>query len=148
MLLDTYPNSSAALYGIRPMYADTQQGYDGMTTANSGLPANQNALRDNGVFGWIGDRRKFMVEQNKDNVLLEHGSMRIRGNEQIRAGMFVRLVRGGFSAEYYVVQVDHEYVPFTGFFSTLIVERGMGFVERVKRGGGPDSPYLAELSGQ
>src|SRR3546814_3609908 len=71
-----------------------------------------------------------MVEQNKDNVLLERGTFRIRGNENIRAGMFVRLRRGGFSAEYYVVTVEHEYVPFSGFFSTLTVERGMGFVER------------------
>src|SRR3546814_14030095 len=86
-----------------------------------------------------------MVEQNKDNVLLERGTFRIRGNENIRAGMFVRLRRGGFSAEYYVVTVEHEYVPFSGFFSTLTVERGMGFVERAKRGGGADSPYLADM---
>src|SRR3546814_13152795 len=86
-----------------------------------------------------------MVEQNKDNVLLERGTFRIRGNENIRAGMFVRLRRGGFSAEYYVVTVEHEYVPFSGFFATPTLERGMGLVARAKPGGGADSPYLAEM---
>lgn len=146
VLLDTYDNSAVKLYGTRVMYADTQQGGDDVTTFNSGQPADQQTKRDTSMANWITDRRKIMVAQNKDNVLLERGVMRVRGNEDIRAGMFVRLRRGSFSAEYYVVQVDHDYIPFQGFFSTLTVERGMGFVERSKREGGVDSPYLAELN--
>lgn len=145
VLLETYPNSATALYGTRVMYGQTQQGGDDVNTFNSGLPAEEHRRRNTDIASWIKARRVFMVLQNKDNVLLESGTMRVRGNERIRPGMFVRLVRGGFSAEYYVVQVDHEYVPFSGFFSTLKVERGMGFVERAKRGGGSASPYLAEL---
>lgn len=145
VLLDEYPNSASKLYGTRVMYGDTQQGGDEVKTFNSGQDETGNSKRDTSVSNWINDRRRIMVEQNKDNVVLEHGSMRIRGNEEVRAGTFVRLRRGNFTAEYYVCSVSHDYIPFQGFFSTLAVERGMGFVERSKREGGAASPYLAEL---
>ena len=66
------------------------------------------------------------------------------GNPKIRAGTYIRLKRGAFSALYYVVQVDHSYVPFNGFVSTLTVERGTGFVERIKMESGKQSPWIAE----
>jgi len=147
VLLDTYPNSAQQYYGMRVMYAETQQGGDDVETFNSGLPAAQQAQRNTSMAGWVADRRKIVVAQNKDNVLLERGTMRVRGNERIKAGSYVRLRRGGFVADYYVTQVDHNYIPFVGFFSTLTVERGMGFVQRLQRDGGADSPYLSELSG-
>jgi hypothetical protein len=145
VLLEDYPNSATALYGTRVMYGQTEQGGDKVDTFNSGQPESEKRKRDADMVDWIDSRRRFLVEQNKDNVLLERGTIRVRGNERIRPGKFVRLKRGGFSAEYYVTQVEHDYVPFSGFFSTLAVERGMGFVERAKRGGGAASPYMAEL---
>lgn len=145
VLLDTYANSAAQLYGIRVMYADTQQGGDDVTTFSSGLPSAQQSNRDTSMANWINDRRNIMVQQNKDNVLFESGTIRVRGNENIKAGTYVTLRRGQFKAIYYVVQVDHDYLPYQGFFSTLTVERGTGFIERVKRSGGSDSPYLAEM---
>lgn len=144
--LGAYANSAMALYGTRVMYGHTEQGGDDVVTFNSGQPENEDRARAAKMADWMQSRRVFMALQNRDNVLFERGTMRVRGNENIRAGNFVRLHRGGFAAEYYVVQVDHDYVPFVGFFSTLTVERGMGFVERVKRGG-PASPYLAEMQG-
>jgi hypothetical protein len=45
---------------------------------------------------------------------------------------------------YYVVQVDHSFVPFNGFVSTLTLERGLGFVERAKMESGRQSPWIAE----
>lgn len=96
------------------------------------------------MLSWIEERRRVMVEQNKDNVVLERGTMRIFGNEKIRAGMYINLKRGAFSALYYVVQVDHSFVPFNGFVSTLTLERGLGFVERAKMESGRQSPWIAE----
>lgn len=145
VLLDTYANSATQLYGLRVMYADTQQGGDDVTTLSSGQPADVKAKFDTSMANWINDRRSIMVQQNKDNVLLESGMIRVRGNEAIKAGVYVRLRRGQFKATYYVVEVAHDYIPFQGFFSTLTVERGTGFIERSKRGGGADSAYLAEM---
>lgn len=146
-LLEDYPNARTDLYGLRVMYGQTEMGPDGVSTFNSGQKAADTEARDTATAAWISERRRIMVEQNKDNVVLERGTMRVRGNESIKAGYYVRLKRGAFTALYYVVQVDHDYIPFNGFYSTLIVERGMGFVERAKRGGGSDSPYLSELLG-
>lgn len=143
--LSEYENSAANLYGLKLVDTETQQGGDDVSTFSSGLPSADQSKRDTSMANWINDRREILVNQNKDNVLLERGTMRVRGNEGIKAGMYVRLRRGQFRATYYVTQVDHEYLPFVGFFSTLTVERGTGFVERSKRGGGPDSPYLAEM---
>jgi hypothetical protein len=147
VLLDKYPNTDSKLYGIRVMMVDTMMGGDEETTFGSGQDKAKQDKRDTGVANWVNDRRKILVEQNKDNVVLERGSMRIRGNEAVRAGGFVRLSRGGFSAEYYVTQVTHDFVAFQGFYTTLNFERGMGFAERSKREGGPDSPYLSEMRG-
>ena len=145
--LEEYENAASKLYGTRLMDASTQQGGDDVSSFNSGEDKTTAASRSTSQVNWIDDRRRIMVEQNKDNVVLEQGVMRVRGNEKIRAGTYVKLRRGSFTAEYYVSQVSHEYIPFQGFFSTLLVERGMGFVERSKREGGPDSPYFSEMIG-
>jgi len=146
VLLDEYPNSAAALYGLKTMYGESMTGPSNVKTFNSGLPQKEEETRVKSVFEWLNERRKAMVEQNKDNVVLEQGSMRVFGNEKIRAGMYVRLNRGAFKALYYITQVEHNYVPFNGFMSTLTVERGLGFVERSKMGGGKQSPWIAERS--
>lgn len=144
--LSEYPNTASKLYGIRVMFVDTQMGGDDVKTFQSGQKEAEHKKRDTSQVNWINDRRRILVEQNKDNVVFEKGSMRIKGNERIRSGMYVRLRRGQFFAEYYVAQIHHDYMPFQGFFSTLNVERGRGFIERAKRDGGSASPYYAELS--
>ena len=147
VLLGDYPNSDEKLYGIRLMFVDTMQGGDAVKTHKSGQSETEQGERDTGQAGWIDDRRRILVEQNKDNVVFERGSMRIRGNERVRAGTYVRIHRGDFTAKYYVTHIRHDYVPFGAFISTLMVERGTGFIERAKREGGPTSPYMAELLG-
>lgn len=145
VLLSSYPNCTETLYGLRPMTHDTQQGGDAVDTMSSGLLADAQGTRNTEMCNWINNRRAIMVAMNQDNVLYESGSMRVRGNENIRAGMYVRLHRGTFVATYYVEKVDHDYMPFQGVFSTLTVERGTGFIQRAQRSGGTDSPYLAEM---
>ncbi|PMQ04238.1 hypothetical protein DyAD56_16240 [Dyella sp. AD56] len=144
VLQTTYPNNLVSLYGIRPMQSDTQMSGDQVISNSSGYLATAMNARDTDIVGWVNNRRKIMLQMNQDNVLYEQGSMRVRGNENIRAGMYVRLHRGTFVATYYVVKVENDFMPFQGVFSTLTLERGTGFIERVTRGGGVDSPYLAE----
>ena len=143
VLLDQYPNTSGGLYGIKAMYGETQTGAK-IETFSSGQAEGKVNKTHADMFSWIEERRRVMVEQNKDNVVLERGTMRIFGNEKIRAGMYINLKRGAFSALYYVVQVDHSFVPFNGFVSTLTLERGLGFVERAKMESGRQSPWIAE----
>ena len=142
--LNDYPNTNIDLYGLREMYGETQTGPASITTHGSGPPEDKINKTGDDMFSWIEERRHVMVEQNRDNVVLEHGTMRVFGNEKIRAGTYIKLERGAFSALYYVVQVDHSFVPFNGFVSTLTLERGLGFVERAKMGSGRQSPWIAE----
>lgn len=144
---DTYLNCADQYYGLRVMEVDTQMGGDDLTTANSGQPNAQQIVRDTSTVNWISSRREIMLLQNRDNVLFESGMIRARANEEIRPGNYVNLIRGSFQASYYVTQIDTDYVAFQGVFASLQVERGTGFIERLKREGGANSPYLAELTG-
>jgi hypothetical protein len=148
VILDQYANSAVQFYGMRLMETDTQQGGNDVTTANSGLPKAQQDIRDASMGNWLANRRAIMSEQNKDNVVFESGTARIRANENIRAGCYIRIIRGSFMASYYVSKVDLDCIPFQGLFMTLTLERGTGFIERVKvSSGATTSPYLAELAG-
>ncbi|SAK98646.1 hypothetical protein AWB80_07564 [Caballeronia pedi] len=148
VILDQYPNSATQFYGMRIMETSTQQGGSDVSTINSGLPADQQATRDTSMVSWITNRRAIVVAQNKDNVLYESGTARIRANENIRAGCYVKIIRGSLEAMYYVSKVDLDCIPYQGLFMTLTLERGTGFIERVKvSSGASTSPYLAELSG-
>lgn len=146
VVLTEYPNSSEQLYGMRLMFTDTQMGGDEVVTFNSGLPEIEKLNRQSNQVNWIDYRRRQLVAMNKDNVLFESGSVRLRGNENLRAGVYMKIKRGTFEAMYYVVSVTHEFLPYQGFFTTAVLERGTGFIERVKRNGGAESPYLAELA--
>jgi hypothetical protein len=143
--LTQYPNSASALYGLRLVWQNTTLGGPSVTNNKSGLTESEQDVRDGNIFDWVGNRRAFLVAQNKDNSLLERGSMRIKGNERIKEGSYVQIRRGTFSSLFYVSQVSHQMLPYRGFYTNLVLERGLSFVNRIKMAGGVDSPYLAEL---
>jgi hypothetical protein len=140
-----YANCASALYGLRLVWQNTQLGGPSITNNKSGLPEAEQNARDANLFDWVANRRAFLVAQNKDNSLLELGSLRIKGNEKIRAGNYVMIRRGNFSSMFYVSQVSHQMLPFEGFYTNLVLERGQSFSNRIKLAGGVDSPYLAEM---
>lgn len=139
--LGTYANSAVRYYGPRVMSLESQQGgADTPTMTAGGKSADVDKVGASSA-DWMSRRRKIVADSNKDNVVLERGVMRMRGREDVRAGRYIRLRRGSMTADYYVVQVDHEFVPFQGFFTTAYVERGTGFMARVASSG---SPYFME----
>lgn len=152
--LKRYPNASPDYYGTRPMYAETQQGEDSITNMNSGLSPGEQEARSGKQLSWIDKRRKQMLEMNKDNVVYERGSARIKGGpmrpvkdgrrEAMKAGDYALFQFGNITSEAYVVQIDDEFLPFQGYTTTLVFERGTGFVERASMETGAQSPWLAE----
>lgn len=145
--LTDHRNSTQSIYGLRKMFDVTNQGDPLEEHHGNGVTKDEHRRQYSLTTGWINKRRIEIVEQNKDNVVFESGTIRIMGREDIKAGMYLEVVRGSMAASYYIVQVDQEFVPFQGFFSTLMVERGTGFINRAKREAGLQSPYFAELSG-
>ncbi|MGF6641773.1 hypothetical protein [Paraburkholderia sp. MM6662-R1] len=140
-----YGNVSPTLYGTRKMEEATNQSNIGETNNGNGTPAGE-ARTNNGIsaIDWLNLRREQLYGQNKDNVILETGSMRAKGNENIRAGTYVRLTHGNMRSLYYVVAVTHDFTPFGNYLTEVQFERGTGFIDRVQRAG-PDSAYWDEL---
>lgn len=129
-----YLNSNMAYYGIRKMEVETA------LLPNSYIPSDSDKseqAKSNMVKSgnWISDRRDLLAAINKDNVIFESGSMRLSGNERIKAGRQIELTRGegNVKSSAYITQVDHEYSPFQGFYTNIIFERGTGFIERSQK---------------
>jgi hypothetical protein len=144
--LQDHHNANPKIYGVRKMWVQTQQGAASEWTSGAGAKEATVTQIQTLSESWITSRRTLLAAYNKDNVVFEDGSIRLRGREDIRAGVYVRLYRGSMTALYYVVEVSHEFIPFSGFFSTLRVVRGTGFIERAKRSGGLLAPYNSELT--
>lgn len=149
-----YPNSATKYYGTRVMTAETQQGDDGVTNMLSGLPKDQQAERSTKQEAWIDKRRRQMLEMNKDNVVFERGTARIKGGpmhadglECMKAGDYAQFLMGNMTSEAYVVQMDDEFIPYQGYTTTLTFERCTGFVERTGAESGTRAPWLAEQAG-
>ena len=140
--IQNYRNSAPWLYGLRMMQVTTNQGGRFDSQQEQELLAGKGALQS-----WLDERRGILVANNRDNVVFENGIMTLKGNERIKAGMYLRLTRGSMVAYYYVSRVEHSFMPYRAFITTATVERGTGFIERAKRGNGLQSPYLSELNG-
>lgn len=143
-----YPNTAIKYYGVRPMYAETQMSGDDIKNDQSGQPQDKQDDRNKKQESWIEKRRRLMIEMNKDNVVFERGSMRIKGGlmrpggaEAMKAGDYIRVHMGRLVWDAYVVQIDHDFVPYQGYTTTLIFERGEGFARRTALNG---APWIAE----
>lgn len=144
--LDNYGNCDPTVYGWRKMWEATQQGGPNETDSGNGTQAG--SQRDANLADattWINTRRKQLIEQNKDNVVFETGQMRLKGNESIKAGTYLRLVHGNMESDYYVVSAQHDYVPFGSYTTSVQVERGTGFIDRAKQEATQGGPYYSEL---
>lgn len=149
--LKDYPNAAAKYYGVRPMYGETQQSDDDVKSMTSGLDKSGQEKRSERFEAWIDNRRRLMVEMNKDNVVLERGTARIKGglmrpmgDECMKAGDYALFQQGNLEFEGYIVQITDEFVPYQSYATTINFERGTGFVTRAQMEGGVNSPWLAE----
>lgn len=149
--LKDYANNDAKYYGLRPMYATTQQADDAIKTLTTGLPEKDQLKREAQFEDWVDKRRRQMMALNKDNVVFERGTLRCKGGLTredgktiIKAGDYARIKMGKLTAVAYAVSVSHEYFPFRSYTTTVIFERGTGFVERIQMDAGSASPWLAE----
>jgi hypothetical protein len=142
-----YVNSQLSIFGIRKMQAEVSMAPPNAVSPDSAT-ADQAAAESATYLSWLADRRTFLANANKDNVVLESGTIKVRGNEQIKAGMYVTVQTFQTdndiqpAGEYYVTSVTQEFIPFIGFFTTMQVERGTNFANRTQSQG---TPYYDEL---
>ena len=138
--LQTYPNSALSIYGLRKMEVDTDQDSTSQVTQGRNLPAAEAKKASELTTSWVTDRREDLIKMNRDNVVYEDGSLTLKGNERVRAGIYLLIDYGAYIAEYYVVSVEQKFEPFRRFVTVAQVERGTGFLERSQQ----QAPYLDE----
>lgn len=85
-----------------------------------------------------------MVEMNRDNVVLEQGSITIKGGimrpdgkEHLKAGDYINVKRGRIEFKAYVISITDEMVPYEGYTAHITFERSTGFISRAASGGAP-----------
>lgn len=138
-----YPNNNPAIYGHRLLEADIALGppdYDGSTDR---IPAEQRQTYDQSVMGWLADRRRVLQEATRDAAIFERGTLVCRGDERLRAGIFVRVKEGELVYEIYAARVEHQFTMFQGFMTTIYYERSDSFIQRSQRDG---TPYWGEMT--
>ncbi|WP_147432501.1 hypothetical protein [Pararobbsia silviterrae] len=141
----SYGNVNPALYGWSKLEEITNQGHLDETDNGNGTAAGASRNSNNGYgIDWLNTRRAQLYAQNKDNVIFESGSMRVKGNEQIRAGLYVAYTHGNLRSLHYAEAVDHEFIPFGNYFTSISFARGTGFSDRIKQNDQMQSPYYAE----
>ena len=149
--LASYANATPTLYGLRFMEADTQMGGADSLGRVDGQAAEVVTEGQRKSRLWIDQRRAQLMAMNRDNIVFESGSITLRGQATLRPGMFLSVQHGlsgaglkPFVWECYVVAVQHRVVPFQGYVTVATFERGTMFAERIRRGAGLESAYLAE----
>jgi len=144
-ILYDYLNCMQAYYGVRKMEVEISLGPPSYSWSDA-IRATQADSQTSSLSAWIVSRRKILSSINKDNVIFESGSLRLRGNERIKAGMQLNISRGNkMYSSYYVTKVDHEFVPFQGFYTTVTVERGTSFITRSQS---DQLTYFLEIDGK
>jgi hypothetical protein len=138
--LEGYQNADKAIYGVRLMRQTTSQvpRYDGQPAA---------AVKDgqNNAIATINEKRRVLIESNKDNVVLESGSALFMGDETMKPGTYLTLDRGGFEVSYYAPEIEHVFVVGGSFTTSASLERGTGFISRLQRSAAA-SAAIAEMT--
>lgn len=136
----TYDNNRPELYGYRIMQANSRLVSDSLTHFSDATDV-QDAAGQAYQQLWYGHRATQLRLMNRDNSVLEEGSMEVRGDEKLKVGRYLRLTRGDFVMESYLTGVAHTFIPLTRWRASLMVERGTGFLTRIKS---DKSPYWRE----
>lgn len=146
----TYPNTDVKYYGIRAMYADSVMTPDTVTSVSSGHTQNEQEQRSGYMIDWVKDRRDIMVNSNKDNVVLEFGSLEIKGGptrdnttDALHAGDYITVKDGQLTWDAYVMNIQDNFIPYSRYTTALEFARGTGFARRVSESAG-NSPWLKE----
>lgn len=132
-----YGNNRPELYGLRKMVHDSRLLPETIGGLPSQLPEGQRQAAVGGIVQWHIQRGRDLRDINRDNSVLEEGSAVVQGSEKIKPGRFLRLTRGDLVAEAYVSKVSHTIAPLDGWTTQVNLERGMGFLERLRMASAP-----------
>lgn len=132
-------NQEAMFFGVRQLRVSTMLNNPALLMEDNPKKEIQNGEQGKSL-EWIDRRRERLFLLNKGASVFERGSIRLKGNEKLRAGMRLRVKHSDrLTVTYYVPLVSHEYIPGSGFFTTAQVERGNGFILSAGIDNAPDA---------
>ncbi len=136
-----YGNNSPTLYGERMMRTETSLIPSDVTLPPTMLPPEMRAAAKGEYVAWNILRGAQLKAMNRDNSVLEEGTLTVNGVETLQIGKYARVTRGSVVSTSYITVVAHTIAPFHSWVSNLTVERGMGFYDRDKS---DNFPFFAE----
>lgn len=144
-ILDDYPNSDPSLYGFRKMEAKSELGPPDFMYSNAAKKEQIQKTIKPSMTDWLDERRAILAHNNRDNVILEEGTLGISGNEKIKHGRYLNVSKGengAVKSSCYITSVAQEFRPYRGYTTRVSFERGTGFIERAQSKTGQ---YWAEV---
>lgn len=139
-----YENSRLDTYGYRKMTEKMSLGPPNDTKSGVGTEKEKELeVLTSFDYKYLDQKLVTLGEINKDNVVFESGTMKLCGDEAIKPGIYLNVTRGKAQHTCYAHRVEHEFMPFQGFWTTVTFDRGTGFA---KRGQNPISPYWSEMN--
>lgn len=137
------PNCDPNLYGLRMLDWTTSVGHP-QPTIGQGAAAQTIDEQIGLSKKWLQSRLQVLKDGTVNSALFESGVMRIKGNENLRAGTFVNVIRQGITWRCYADSVTHEFIPFRSYQTTVRFSRGTGWIQRNRAG--VDNPYWREMT--
>jgi hypothetical protein len=131
-----YPNNDPVIYGVKKMEVGTQL-IPGGQPFPPDVPGAARSAPLAAWTDWYTQRALDLKAMNRDNGVYEEGGMVLRGSEYLRPGQYLQLTRGKLVARYYMVGVSHVINPLGLWTTAVEVERGTGFIARLRYGGAP-----------
>jgi len=120
----TYTQSAEKFFGWRKLEVRFSLMPPGWAT-NASAPFKDQYLQGQPqMTDWIADRTAALKRLNQDNVRLESAVVRCAGNENLRPGTWVTLMKATIPFRYYVTKVEHEITLWASFVTVLSLERG------------------------
>lgn len=134
-------NCSSKYYGIRMMEATI---FLGAPNNNVGESPSEAKMKEAFITeeAWRKQHLDILRQIGQDAVVFESGTMKLKGNEKIKAGGFLNIVRNGVKSRCYVEQVEQEYLVYHGMFTTVKFRQGTGFIARSQY----ETPYRMEMT--
>lgn len=124
-------------FGLRKMEVNFSLVPPGWSSNADVTVESQYRIGEKDMTAWIQSRITTLKDLNKDNSLKESCTLRLSGNEKIRAGRWLTVIKKDADFRYYATRVEHEIVLWQSFVTTVHGERGE------KRSG--DGTYRPEL---
>lgn len=134
-------NNKPELYGLRKMLVESRLLPNGTFAMPAQLPSQEAEQSVSRIVLWHEERGRLLRLMNRDNSVLEEGMVQAKGREDQKPGRYLRMTRGGIAFEAYITRVDHTFGPLQSWTAQMQLERGTGFLERIRTTG---SPYFAE----